>query len=70
MGPLREHPLEILRDRLFPDVALVAFRLFDAGVLLFELGGRPPLLTALIGDDRLGEQLVAIALQVVDLGGS
>jgi hypothetical protein len=48
-------------DRLLPGIAFVARRLSRHDLLLFELVIRPPVGATAIVDNRLGEQLIAIA---------
>jgi hypothetical protein len=53
-------------DRLLPNIGLVAIGLLDTGVIDLELGIGPPVFARVIGHRRFRQQLVTIALEVLD----
>src|ERR1051326_251012 len=61
--PRRLLPMQIVFDKLFPGVGLVARLLFRLDVLLLKLRRRPPALPSAVARDGFGEKLVAILLQ-------
>jgi len=53
--------LKVAGDGLFPDIRLVACRLFGSDLLALEIAIRPTLEPAPIQSNRLGKELIAIA---------